>query len=389
MVVRAALTLIVTGLLALHAVRTAAVRDDAAGFGRQIWAGHPQVELWQLMTQIGARARLGQSLTPEMVRQAEEIARKAPLASEPLLIKGALAQLDAREQQAERLFAEAARRDPRSEAARYFLAERFLRTGRIGEALVEMAALSRLIPGASTQFAPSLAQFAQTPRGRDALKGFLRSSPEFETPVLLELAKSADNADVILALWTGSPSRSQPDWRERLLSALVKQGQFARAYAVWRRLSGAGEPAGTLFNSAFQEVPAPPPFNWRYATQGGVAEPTGDGGLEVVYFGREDSVLAEQLLLIAPGRFQLGMVVSGAPSEGAPLRWKIDCLPGNQQIAELPMQPAQSPASAAVRFTVPNRCQAQRLRLVGEPPEFPRSVEIEIRQLRLQKVSGQ
>lgn len=387
--VRAAIILLITGLLALHSVRTAAVRAAPEGAGRTLWPGHPQVQLWQVMTEVGTRARAGQTLTPEMMERVEAIARKAPLAPEPLLIKGALAQLDGRQQHAERLFAEAAHRAPRSEAARYFLAERYLTTGRMPKALVEMAALARLIPGATEQFAPALAQFAQSPGAVPALRGFLRSSPEFEAPVLFELARLGRNADLVLALWSGDRRPTRPDWRERLVAALVEEREFAKAHAVWRRVSGAGETKALLFNPEFRKLPAPPPFNWRLSSKGGVAGPSGEGGLDVVYFGREDVTLAEQMMLLGPGRFELSMNLSSGSGEGSPLRWKVDCLPGGQTLLQLPLEQAQQPRRVAANFAVPSGCEAQRLRLAGEQPEFPGSVELRIRGLRLKKAGGQ
>jgi hypothetical protein len=127
-----------------------------------------------------------------------------------------------------------------------------------------------------------------------AMKSFLRSSPEFEGPVLNELAASPRNAGLVLALWSGQPLGNGPDWRERLVSGLVGAGQFGKAFAIWKRLSSVEAQPGALYNPEFRRGLGPPPFNWSFTAKGGVAEARSEGGLQVIYYGREDAVLAQQ-----------------------------------------------------------------------------------------------
>ena len=389
MLIRAALVLILISMLGFHAVRTAAVRGQAVPVANSLWPGHPDVQLRWLLADLGARARAGQSLTPEMTARVEKIAGDAPLAPEPFLIKGAVAQLEGKDKAAEALFQAAVQRDPRSEAGRYFLAERYLRTGRLEQALVEMAALARLIPAASAQFAPSLAQFAQARGAVPALRSFFRSSPEFEAPVLSELAKSEENADLIFDLWSGRFRKGDVDWRQVLVAKLIEEGQYHSAYAAWRRSTKQVGGGQSLFNPEFRTLDAPPPFNWTLSTQGGLAEPTGEGGLKVVYYGREDVVLAEQMLVLSAGQYRLRMELSGTPTDQPTVHWTITCLPSNQTLAVVPLRAAQGAKPVGATFTVPSSCAAQRLRLQGELGEFPRSAEFTIRRLQLERAGGQ
>ena len=388
MIIRTALVLLFVFMLGFHALRSAAVSGQAIPLANSLWPNHPEVQLRQLLARVGSRARDGQTLTPEMLDRVHEIASKAPLAPEPFLIEGALAQLKGEDRAAEALFAAAVQRDPRSEAGRYFLAERYLRTGRLEQALVEMAALARLIPAATAQFAPSLAQFAQTRGAIPALRSFFQSSPEFEAPVLSELAKSEKNVDLIFALWSGRFRQGDADWRQELVGKLIEEGQYASAYAAWRRSTKQAGGGQSLFNPQFQTLDAPPPFSWTLSTQGGLAEPTGDGGLKVVYYGRQDVVLAEQMLVLRPGQYRLAMELSGTPTDQPSVRWTITCLPANQTLAAVPLRAAQAARTLSATFSVPLPCRAQRLRLEGEMGEFPRSAEFTIRRLQLERAGA-
>ena len=389
LVARAAIVGLVGIIAAFQIVRSAVVEwpPTRASVGASVWSDHPAVITDRTMAEIGALARRGQRLPPELLATVALIARKSPLATEPFLIHGALAQSEGREKRAEGLFIEARSRDPRSEAARYFLADRYLRTGRMPEALVEMAVFTKLVPEATVQFAPALARFARTPGALPTLRQFFKGAPEFEPLVLNELALDGGNADLILALASDHrrPGQELPVWQERLVNALVEQGRFEKAQSAWARLSGVRS-SGGLFNPNFEELPAPPPFNWTFATSGGVAEPSTGGRLQVIYYGRGDAILAQQMLLLGPGRYQLSMNVSGKLGDGSGIAWSVDCLPQNKAILTLPVGPATG--NLAATFQVPQGCKAQRLKLSGSAGEFPQSVDFAVSKLRLAKASA-
>ncbi|MEO7365416.1 MAG: tetratricopeptide repeat protein [Sphingomicrobium sp.] len=388
-IARAILTIVLGGLLAGQVVRTAAVASDSSGsLAVRLWPSHPEVLVDRTMAEIGLRAARGQSLTPAILRQVNQVASKAPLAPEPFLIQGALAQVQQDQGRAERLFAAAEAREPRSVAARYFLADRYLRTGRTSRALAEIAVLSDLFPQGMVGFGPALATFAPTPGAVPQLRRLFHSSPRLEPVVLSSLADDAKNAKLILTLWgrpasTVDPAASQ--WQAKLINALVDQGQFGSAYAVWRRVTGEQDSRGALFNPQFAKSTIPPPFNWALATAGGVVEPIADGQLQVIYFGRSDTILAEQLLLLGPGQYELSMDISKPPGEGGEIAWSLACAPGKEALARLPIDRR---GRAAVGFTVPQGCAAQRLRLTGTPGDFPKSQDFSIGKLSLAKVTG-
>ncbi|HVM39002.1 MAG TPA: hypothetical protein VM265_11525 [Sphingomicrobium sp.] len=384
MLLRWIIVALVAALAGFHAVRVAAVRDLPDGLGARLWPQHARVLARKAMAEVGATAARQQPLSPATMRLVAQVAREAPLAPEPFLIHGALAQMAGRDAQAERLFLAARARDPRSEAARYFLADRFLRTGRTAAALAEMSALSRLVPGATAQFAPALASFARTPGAVPELRRFLRRSPEFEPAVLQELTKSPANAELVMSLWSQQRigAGAAPAWQASLLRGLVEARQYARAQATWSRLAGAELKPG-IYNPQFRRDPAPPPFNWSVPGVGGIVEPA-PGGVQIIYFGRQDVVLAEQLLLLAPGRYELAVSVRAGAGERNALAWTLKCDSSGSELAALPLGGAAN-ARLTGKFEVPEGCPAQWLQLAGKAGEFSRSVELTMTGLELRQ----
>ena len=117
----------------MQVVRSAVVQQYAASapeVAATLWPDHPRVALGLAMAEIGAAAGAGKVPAPMTIARSQAAARRAPLAVEPFLIEGAMAQSGQRPDRAERLFVEAARRDPRSAAARFFLAQLYLSSGR-------------------------------------------------------------------------------------------------------------------------------------------------------------------------------------------------------------------------------------------------------------------
>jgi hypothetical protein len=341
------------------------------------------------MAAIGDAAGRQQDLSPKILHQVQQYAAKAPLAPEPFLVHGALAQLAGRDSTAERLYVEARRRDPRSRAARYFLAERYLRTGRVEPALVEMAVLGGLT-GTVGVFVPALSAYARTPGAVPHLRRFFRSAPEFEPAVLADLAADTKNLDLVFALWSGplaSPRSTQKDWQARMVAALANAGEFRRAHAAWRQFSGVGTVPTGVFNSEFRSSDAPPPFNWTFGSAGGLAQPAGRGQLDVIYFGREAAVLAQQLMLLEPGRYVLGMQVAGNIDPATELAWTIECVPQRRSILTLSVH-RRSSGRLQGEFAIPAGCPAQQLQLSGAPSDFTRATEFSLSRFELSRAPG-
>jgi tetratricopeptide (TPR) repeat protein len=385
-------------LASWQVIRSAVVSATAKrnpDIAERVWPSQPQLNFALAMAEIGRAAAAGKASMPaSALRRAEQASNRAPLAIEPFLIKGALAQTEGRSDLAERLFVEARRRDPRSPAARYFLAERYFVTGRVSAGLNEFLALARLVPGGSQLVVPGLAQYARTPEAIAHLRTIFAANPEIGQAVLAELASDASNADLIARITgpqlAGNGDMPAPAWQARLLDSLIQRGEFVQAQSLWSRISGI-RPANppSLINPSFARINAPPPFNWTFGSGGfGVAEPADGGQLRVIYYGRESGDLASELLLLRPGQYRIAMKVSGDASGASGLEWSIACEPSKARVATVPLG-AATPAGNMIsaKFAVPAEdCRAQWLKLSGAPKDVAKSEQATIGGLELMPV---
>ena len=245
-----------------------------------------------------------------------------------------------------------------------------------------MAGMARMVPGAGLQFVPTLVNFAKQPAALPVMRRFLRRSPSYASPVLEALSGDAANADLIVALAPPrKPGEPAPSWQGSLVSRLIESGQAARAQTIWRSFSGVS-PYGGIFNPTFVSSTAPPPFNWTYDSSGAGLITTGpQGGLKIIYYGRQEADLAVQVLALMPGIYSFASDVSSSP-EGA-LNWKIDCQGDNRHLLVTDLD-------TAATFTVPaSGCPTQRMHLVGTLIESQQKVELTVNAVRLQRRAGQ
>ena len=333
-------------------------------------------------------AQAGIAVAPpsaETLAKLELLAREEPLTVDPFLVQAALAVRKQDYKRGEALLVEARRREPRSPATRFLLADLYLRSGRPIQAMGEMAVLNRFVPASAAGLAPALAAYARDRGTLPQIKAILKSYPELEEPLLAQLSEDAANADAILALAsTKREPIAAPHWQAQLLTNLVAVGQYRKASDLWSRFAGARTSSSGIFNPTFDDNPAPPPFNWELSqASGGVAD-SKNGGLDLLYFGREDLTLAQQVMLLLPGQYRLSMSASGQFS-GNRISWTVTCLPSNREVLAIPLTKA-GPVSGS--FTVDASCQAQRLALKATGEEFPQRSDFRIERLQLIKAAG-
>jgi len=362
---------------------------DNPGRAARAWASHPDV-LFQLATQeIANAAAAGKPIPNGRIRAVYLAAGKAPLAPEPFLIRGVEAQLAGQEEISGRALEAARRRDPRSLAAHYFLADHYLRTNQPDEGLAELARLTRMVPSSIATVAPYYASYAQQPGGAQRVRNMLRAHPEFEADVLGALAENASNADLVLYLaGAQAPEGSDaPAWHGKLVESLVQAGQYGRARSIWSKLSGEAVGRNEIFDAGFAGKRAPPPFNWTLlSSASGLAEGQTGGRLHIVYYGRDAAILAAQTLTLEPGRYRFSFQVRGGSEGLSTTAWKIACLPSEQTILSVPL--AGQGTGRGAEFRVSPGCPAQLLSLEGAPPDFPQTVDATLSGLRLERLGS-
>ncbi len=355
-----------------------------------VWPGHPLVRLKLGLDGIGSAVASGKSVSREQIASLEEAARAAPLRPEPFLVRGVDAQLADDSRLAGRAFAEAVHRDPRSIAARYFMADQQLRSGNSEGGLRQIAMLARLVPSSAFNVATMLATYARQPGTAAEVKTVLRGHPELEPVILNTLAADGRNADLIIYLSNGAVGDAAMvrGWQSTLVNSLVTAGDYSRAHRVWARLSDVGGSTDLLFNPSFTDTQAPPPFNWALGSNAsGLAEPE-NGGLHILYYGRENAPLASQLLMLDPGAYRLSFDIAVGEGDAAALSWSMTCLPDNHPILTVNLGQAAHRRGAAEQFIVPTGCRAQQLELKGTAPEFPETAEVSLTRLAIARGAG-
>jgi hypothetical protein len=332
----------------------------------------------QALLAVASAAAHGQLAPDSLGTQLRGIAKRAPLSPEPYLIQAAIAETQGKGESAERLLLAARDRDPRSRGTRFLLADRYLRTGRVVAGLNEVRVLVGLSDKGAEAFVPMLAAYAKAPGSAVHLKPLFHQHPGLESAVLSLLAPDVGNADLILSL--ADRSRRNPEWLALFAVTLVQNKQFAKAYEAWKDLSGSRASPPGLFNPQFAASKVPPPFNWAYSeTPEGVAEPDGKGGLEILFYGRANAVLARQLMMLDAGTYQLSHTVADVTGTAHNLHWTVRCAKPDRLLADAPLRPG----STSFTFQVPDGCEAVSLELGGVASESPSTTGLTIHSLRL------
>lgn len=339
--------------------------------------GHPELLREQLLLDSAIAARNGKGLSAAAADRMAGLAREAPLASEPFLVAGAASQFRDELAKAEALYAAARSRNPRSSAARFLLADLYLRTGRPEAGLAELLALSRLKPGAAGPLGPGLAAYARQPGAVSVLGPLIRSDPSVRQAMLIELAQDPANVDLVLRLAprraAGEPIRP---WEGLLIEGLVGTSQLARAEEVWSRLTGRRRD-GAINDSGFAVGQPLAPFDWAYyAGPAGVVEAARGAGLDVIHYGREPMIAARQLARLSSGRHVLLSRSSTAPAT-THMAWRIVCADG-PEVARLPVgRPAP--------FSIPANCPAQWISLEAFPQDPATPLELRIASVQVDR----
>ncbi len=341
------------------------------------------------MAQVGTAAAKGRAPGAETLTLLERLAAISPMHPEPFLVAGAIAAREGDYRRAEELLKQARTRAPRSPAARYLLADVLLRDNKAAAGLREMAILSRLVPAASVQLVPALSAYAHAPGARQELADILAREPQLKSPLLTALADDPRNAEIVLDLAGPTAAKTDNDtrtWQTRLLLGFVRERDYEGAYRLWRRFALVPGPARPLlFNGDFQKLSAPAPFNWDFSSSpAGIAEP-GPDRLRVLYYGRQDTVLATQLLLLPPGNYRFQSPISGHVVPGA-LSWSLGCVDAKDLLFNLNLGAS---SGSAASFRVPaSGCPAQRLLLNARAQESPDDTDARIGPATIERIGA-
>ena len=376
--------------LAVVVVRSAAVQAFAERdpqTAEAIWSGHPSAAIGLASVEIAKAAGAGKPIDDNAFETLSLAATKAPLEPQPFIVRGIRLQLEGRGDDAERAFAAASWRNPRSIPARYFLANTRLSRGNV-DGLREVAALARLSPEGLVTSTPYLAAFARQKQALKPMRALFASNPAIRSAVLSNLAQDPGNLSLVLELG-GTGDVANAPWLAAMIRTLVEHRQYASARSLWEKSSGIDRSAtqSLLFDANFSDSASIPPFNWELTSSTlGLAERR-SGRLQAIYYGQDNGPLARQLLVLGPGRYRFEAPAKGAveSGEGTALLWTVRCADskGNEALAS-------APASAGgLIFVVPASCPAQWLELAGRSSDTGREIEMTIGPVSLSRAGGE
>lgn len=317
---------------------------------------------------IQARLKIsGGTVDASLVSLGQRMLTKAPLSPMPLALAGDEAvqrgDLDA----ARVAIQTALQRGPRNVGLQAWIAEDGVRAGNIDEVASRLALLIRIDPDRSDRYITALGRLAYLRGGRAALVRLLSTKPSWVEDLLVELNESHPDLAFLSTINAYSPKT-----QSRLLNRIIGEHGIQQAYATWRRfaeINDANEP-NWPYDPEFTGAPGSPPFNWRLLGPATSFEPS--NGLYVSYDGRGPDRLADQLLVLPPGSYELlTTALVSTRDRGGSLAWRIRCREGSGELARLQLSDSNDELKTySERFSVPVGCDGQYLSLEGVPGEL-------------------
>lgn len=222
--------------------------------------------------------------------------------------------------------------------------------------------------------------------------------PEWRPGFLSNLASRNGAVTSQLVALIGRRSTLSPGEAKDVIDRLTQAGDYGVAYRTWRQLSPnpSPQPGALVYDGAFQGGAAPPPFNWRTKDEDGASadissSADGRSALHVIYPSSQAHQLAEQLLMLPPGRYRFSAEGLGADGlTAARLKWSITCA-GDKAVA---LAAVEQPAGGSWRRfgvdfeTPPSGCAAQWLRLRSMPLDRFETVEAWTSRLAIRPLSA-
>jgi O-antigen ligase len=218
--------------------------------------------------------------------------------------------------------------------------------------------------------------------GRRALTIRMVDKPAWRTPFLrgvsgLTDSQLADQSQLMSQMQEAAVTLSEKEWVPTVRE-LIRRNHFTEARRLWRQMRGLQSTDSQLFDGSFEEAAkrwpaADVPFEWAVSPLSqalvSIGHPTSARpALRITAGASIAGPVVQQLLTLAPGAHSaFADVIAGDP---ATLRFDLRCGAG-QHIDASPPMVGDRPGILAVRFVVPQNCEAQWLRVAVTPRGAP------------------
>ena len=389
----AALVTLAAPLLLYLVVRTAAL-----GLSPPAAAALPPADYTPLLRRLlPAFADPRIKVPPQVLAMARSSATAAPLAYEPLFIFGKKAADDGNLKKAIVLMEEARRRRPNFLATRILLMAYYAQAGRYSEAIADMEYALRSSDLVRRLVLPELAKTLRNAEGRRAVAAVVAEAPpwreEFIRTAENQSLSPAEARDFLELVRARRPNADLSLERQLYLQALVRSGQAREGRRVWLQALPEAERASHeyIFDGAFTGRTGAPPFGWvLHDGQAGRAEivrsDARNSHLEANYFGGNSALLAEQMLALSPGAYELSFAArSDGGIRSGEVSWVLSCAGGGGELARVRIvapQPAFRRYQGPVRIPA-SGCSAQNLRLVADPGDVAAAFTLQVDDIRM------
>lgn len=336
-----------------------------------------------------AGGRIGPDEQAAIAVRAQAALRRFPLKANALSLLASLRQAQGRESEADKLFRATATLSHREVQADLWLFQRAMTRRRYAEAFQHADALLRREPGVRAALFPPILDSTRDPLALTALLERLAYRPDWRRPFFsmgFQGPRPQRMATIFWALQDAGSTASK-DEVEAYLASLVARGRYEEAYVGWTlfipgaqltRING-------VFDGGFSGQQTFAPFGWRIETNEagaaaiGPGEGDGESVLQVTRFGAQTQFFARQLLVLAPGGYEVSVRgrAWGAPSDGT-LEWSVRCAEDGPILASAPVSlPAGPWRTMTLRFTIPaSGCPGQVLKLAGLKPGSPAEPQV-------------
>lgn len=373
-----AITLVVAGLFAAWRVIVITQADrwaEEAPPRALRWAPDHPVALLAL-----AERQLADGQHEQAVASARRLVAVEPLEGRGFRVLAEAAHQSGDASQALALYTIAARRSPRDIAARAWLTQHHLDNGDFRAALEQIDKILRIAPKQQATLLPILAQLARDPKFAEELARSLQQRPQWRERFLTVLQKQGDapaTQRVMSALQQeGGLSDAEFD---RWIDQLIAQGRWGEAYSRWAgTLATRGLRLTPVYNGQFETDPSSRGFDWRVTRIPGVGvEFVTDSGAagRVAHLSFRSRPVPraniEQPLLLAPGDYELRMNIrADALRSDRGLEWVVLCAGVAAPIAASErLGGTFARRSLVTGFTVPSSgCAGQWLQLRNPAP---------------------
>lgn len=319
-------------------------------------------------------------------RYAQRALTLKPFNVAALRVAGLTADRDGDKEAADRMLTLAGNWSLRDDPAHSWLVGRRLRQNQSASALAHADTLMRRRPDVRPRYYDLMIALAlrNDRQAQGAMVALLRRNPPWRLDFFiyaLERREGLPVAAALLAALKDGDNAATAEEKARVYQTLIAQGRTDVLRALMAEVGGTD--AAGVSDGSFGQGGGTPPFDWKLPASAGVLaeiapDPDGQPALHAIISQTAVRTVAEQLVLLKPGRWRvMGRArLERGPSEG--LAWVLACATGGGELGNISLQVGVS--EAWTRFAgvveVPEACPAQYLRLVTLPRNRAETIEV-------------